>query len=67
MPSEDTKALEFDQYQKLDKTSSIIYADLECFREEIDGCKSLESLSTTKIGNIFHLVFQCLQYHQSEM
>ena len=28
MPSEDTKILEFNQYQKADKTLFIIYADL---------------------------------------
>ena len=30
MPSEDTKILEFNQYQKSDKAPFIIYADLEC-------------------------------------
>ena len=30
MPSEDTKILEFDQYQNSDKAPFIIYADLEC-------------------------------------
>ena len=29
MPSEGTKILEFNQYQKFNKTSFIIYADLE--------------------------------------
>ena len=29
MPFEDTKILEFNQYQKSDKTPFIIYADLE--------------------------------------
>ena len=29
MPSENTKILEFNQYQKLDKASFIIYVDLE--------------------------------------
>ena len=29
MPSEDTKVLEFSQYQMFDKTQSISYADLE--------------------------------------
>ena len=29
MPSENTKILEFNQYQKLDKAWFIIYADLE--------------------------------------
>ena len=30
MPSEDTKILQSSQYQKLDETPFIIYADLEC-------------------------------------
>ena len=30
MPSEDTKILEFNRYQKYDKAPFIIYADLEC-------------------------------------
>ena len=37
MPSEDTKILEFNQYQKSDKAPIIIYADLECLIEKIDG------------------------------
>ena len=45
MPSEDTKILEFNQYQKHDKAPYIVYADLECIIEKIDGCKHL---STTK-------------------
>ena len=40
MPSEDTKILEFNQYQKSDKTPFIIYADLQCIIEKIDGCKN---------------------------
>ena len=40
MPPEDTKILEFDQYQKSDKASFIIYADLESVIEKIDGCKN---------------------------
>ena len=39
MPFEDTKILEFNQYQKSDKAPFIIYADLECIIEKIDGCK----------------------------
>ena len=37
MPSEDIKILEFNQYQKSDKAPFIIYADLECIIEKIDG------------------------------
>ena len=40
MPSEDTKILQFNQYQKSDKSPFIIYANLECIREKIDGCKN---------------------------
>ena len=40
MPSENTKILEFNQYHKSDKTPFIIYADLQCIIEKIDGCKN---------------------------
>ena len=40
MPSEDTKILEFNQYQKPDKTSFITYADLGCVIKKINGCKN---------------------------
>ena len=40
MPSEDTKILEINQYQKSDKAPFIIYADLEWVIEKIDGCKT---------------------------
>ena len=51
MPSEDTKILDFDQYQKSDKAPFIIYADLECLIEKIDGCKNNpENSFTTKVG-----------------
>ena len=39
MPSENTKKLEFNQYQKSDKAPFIIYADFECIIENIDACK----------------------------
>ena len=39
MPSEDTKILEFNQYQKSDKAPFIIYADLDSLIEKINGCK----------------------------
>ena len=39
IPSEDTKILKFSQYQKFDKVPFIIYADLECLIENIDGGK----------------------------
>ena len=51
MPSEDTKILEFNQYQKSDKAPFIIYADLECEIEKTDGCtNNPENLSTTKVS-----------------
>ena len=40
MPCEDTKILEFSQYQKSDKAPFIIYADLEYLIEKIDACKN---------------------------
>ena len=50
MLSEDTKILEFNQYQKSDKTPFIIYADLECIIEKTDRCKNNpENSSTTKV------------------
>ena len=49
MPSEDTKILEFNQYQKSDNTPFITYAYLECIIVKIDGCKNNpENSCTTK-------------------
>ena len=49
MASEDTKILEFNQYQKYDKISSIIYTGLESLIKRLDGYKNnFEKLSTTK-------------------
>ena len=39
MPSEDTKTLELNQYQKFDHALFIIYAVRECIIERIDGFK----------------------------
>ena len=51
MPSEDIKILEFNQYQKFDKAPFIIYADIECIIEKIDGCKNnRENSSTTNVS-----------------
>ena len=51
MPSEDTKILKFNQYQKSDKAPFIIYANRECIIEKIDGCKNNpENSSTTKVS-----------------
>ena len=51
MPSENTNILEFNQYQKSDKSPFIIYADLKCILEKIDGYKNNpENSSTTKVS-----------------
>ena len=47
MPSEDTKIVEFNQNQKSDKATFIIYADLECIIEKIDGYKNNPENSST--------------------
>ena len=50
MPPEDMKMLELNQYQKFDKGLCIIYADLECLIEKIDGGKNnLANASTAKV------------------
>ena len=64
MPSEDSKILEFNQYQKSDKAPSIIYVDLECLIGKIDGCKNnSENSSTTKVGEHIPSGFSISQYH----
>ena len=51
MPSKNTKILEFNQYQKSDKVPFIIYPDLECLIENIDGSKNNPgNSSTTKVS-----------------
>ena len=40
MPSEGSKILEFNQYQKSDKAPFIIYAELKCIIGKIEGCKN---------------------------
>ena len=40
MPSENTKILEFNQYQKSEKAPFIIYVDLECWAENNDEFKN---------------------------
>ena len=50
MPSEDTKILEFNQYQRSDKAPFVIYLDLECIIEKF-GCKNNpENSSTRKVS-----------------
>ena len=51
IPSEDTKILIFNQYQKSDKAPFVIHADLECLIEKIDECKNNpKKSSTTKVS-----------------
>ena len=40
MPSEDTKILEINQYQKFDKALFINFSDLECIMKKVDRCKN---------------------------
>ena len=48
----DTKILEFYQFAKTDKAPFVIFADLECLIEKIDGCKNVpENSCTTKNNN----------------
>ena len=50
-PSKDTKILEFNQYQNSDKAAFVIYEDLYCMIEKIDGYKNNpENPSTTKVS-----------------
>ena len=51
MSSKDTKILEFSQNQKSDKAPFIIYAELECIIEKIDGWRNNpENSSAIKIS-----------------
>ena len=61
MPCEDTKILEFNEYQKSGKAPFIIYVDLECLIEKVDECKyNPENSSKTKVGQHIPLgFFQC--------
>ena len=48
---DDTKILEFNQYQKSNKAPFIIYADLEYIIEKTDGSKNNpENSSATKVS-----------------
>ena len=58
LPYEDTKLLEFNQYKKIDKALFIIYADLECLIEKIDGFKNnCENSFTIKVAE--HIAIGC--------
>ena len=48
--NKDTKILEFNQNQISDRAPFIIYVDLKCIIEKIDGCKNNpENSSTLKV------------------
>ena len=58
MPSEDTKILLFNQYQKSNKAPFIIYADLESVIEKIGESENiLENSSTTKVSKLIQSGF----------
>ena len=60
IPSENTTKnhTNHNSYQKSDKASFIIYADLECIIERINGCKNnRENSSTTKVSEHIPLGF----------
>ena len=58
MPFEDTKILEFNQYQKSDKAPFIIQADIKCTLEKTDGCKrNPENSFTTKVSKYISVGF----------
>ena len=63
MPFEDTKRLQFNQYQKSDKALFLIYANLECLIKKMNGCKNNpKNASATKIDEyIPSSLQQCLQ------
>ena len=50
MPSEGTKILELNQYQKSDKAPFIVSVDLECIIEKTDGCKNIPQNSSAQIS-----------------
>ena len=58
MPTEDAKKLKFNEYQKFDQGSFIIYEGLECLIERINGCKNNpENSITKKVGKHITLGF----------
>ena len=54
MLSDDTEILDFNQYQKSDKATFILYVDLECIIEKTDECKNNpENSSAIKVSQHF--------------
>ena len=63
MPSQDTKILELNQYQKSDKAPFVIYADLRCIIEKIYGCKNNpDNSSTANVSEHIPEGFSSLEY-----
>ena len=61
MPSEDTKIVEFNQYQKFDRAPFITYA--ECLIKSLMDVKIILKVHPQqKTVNIFRKVFKYLQY-----
>ena len=59
MPYEDTKILESNRYQKSVKALFVIYVDLKCLIEKLDGCKNnLEQWLTTRVSEHIPFIFQ---------
>ena len=53
-PSENTRVLAFNEFQKHDKAPFIIYADVECILQNTDGWKNnSEYSSATKVSKHF--------------
>ena len=62
MASQDAKILEFDQDQKSGKALFIIYGDLNAYKKRLMDVKIILKIHLQPLGEIFHRVFQCLQY-----
>ena len=61
MTSENIKTLEFNRYQKSDKTTFVIYADLKCIKENIGRSKKWSGKFINNKSKQIHSI-QCLQY-----
>ena len=56
MSSEDTKILEFNQYQKSDEAPFDIFGDLECLPEKTDGCKNNPVNLFIRFFNVYKII-----------
>ena len=56
MSSEDTKILEFNQYQKSDKAPFDIFGDLKCLPEKTDGCKNNPVNLFIRFFNVYKII-----------